>query len=215
MLLWHCQQFGLCGNTLHEPSFNAIDVRVRDPSVSYLTLSHCWGSFMPKRLLKSTLEPMKRSIRFDELSKTFQDALAVTRQLGMRYIWIDSLCIIQDSDEDWRRESAQMGHIYASSHCNLAATSAADGSEGLFFDRDTLPLQPLRVEVGPKTFNVVHNALWGRNVESAPLNRRRLGVSRTSPFEADYPLYFDSTILDMLRNDRMRVLSVWTTILYA
>ncbi|KAF1809599.1 HET-domain-containing protein, partial [Eremomyces bilateralis CBS 781.70] len=140
----------------------------------YLTLSHCWGENIPKRLLQRDLTNMMTSIRFKELSKSFQDALIITKELGFQYIWIDALCIIQDSDsdEDWRRESAQMCQVYSNSACNLAATASKDGSGGLFRPRDTRPLHPLRVRVGKSTHNVVDNQLWEREVERGPLNQR-------------------------------------------
>jgi hypothetical protein len=127
---------------------------------------------MPTRLLDQNLLAMKHSIVLGELPQTFQDALAFTRELGMRYIWIDSLCIIQNSEEDWQRESAQMCQIYSNSFCNLAATSARDGSEGLFRRRDTRLLQSLPVRVGGMKHNVVDYDMWERQVEAAPLNRR-------------------------------------------
>jgi Heterokaryon incompatibility protein (HET) len=71
------------------------------------------------------------------LPKTFQDALEVTRYFGVRYLWIDSLCILQDSQDDWRRESALTGQIYQDSYCNIAAMTAQDPTEGLFFHRKT------------------------------------------------------------------------------
>jgi hypothetical protein len=58
------------------------------------------------------------------LPKTFADAIEITRKLGVDYIWIDSLCIVQDDEDDWRREVALMEHVYGGSYLNLAATSA-------------------------------------------------------------------------------------------
>jgi hypothetical protein len=68
-------------------------------------------------------------------SKTFQDAVIVTRHLGFRYLWIDSLCIIQDDKQDWEREVARMALVYKGSQLTIAATSSKDGSEGCFGKR--------------------------------------------------------------------------------
>ena len=99
-------------------------------TTSYLTLSHCWGS---TRFLTTTLADLgtfQISLPVDRLSKTFQDALFATVRLGFRYIWIDSLCIVQDDLEDWRRESLLMHKVYKNSSCNISASGFSDGTRG-------------------------------------------------------------------------------------
>lgn len=106
--------------------------------VKYMTLSHCWGE---KRILittKSTFQDRMAGISVSQLPKTFQDAIKITRGLGMRYLWIDSLCIIQDDLSDWESESKKMASIYAGSQLNIAATQSADGDGGCFAERWTL-----------------------------------------------------------------------------
>ncbi|KAE8453294.1 hypothetical protein EG329_011361 [Mollisiaceae sp. DMI_Dod_QoI] len=68
--------------------------------------------------------------------QTFQDAIWVTQSLGFSYIWIDSLCIVQDDEDDWRQESALMSQVYGNAVVNIAATKAENGSVGLFAERD-------------------------------------------------------------------------------
>ncbi|KAL1614246.1 hypothetical protein SLS54_009896 [Diplodia seriata] len=68
---------------------------------AYAALSHCWVNHVPLRALKANIQDLQREIQEEELPRTFRDALAVTRQLGIPYLWIDSLCIIQDDKEDW------------------------------------------------------------------------------------------------------------------
>ena len=104
----------------------------------YTTLSHCWGKKRIVTTTKATLGQRKLEVQWPRLSRTFQDAINITRALGIRYIWIDSLCIIQDDKEDWERESAKMAEIYSCSYLNLAATGSADGDGGCFFNRSTL-----------------------------------------------------------------------------
>jgi hypothetical protein len=84
---------------------------------------------------QSSLKQYQESIPLHYLSKTFREAVLVCRNLGIRFLWIDSLCIIQDDPQDWERESAKMADIYSGSYLNLAAAAAADGREGLFFPR--------------------------------------------------------------------------------
>jgi hypothetical protein len=107
-------------------------------STSYATLSHCWGETMPIRLLKSNFEQYTECIPLELLPLTFQDAIAITNGLGIPYLWIDSLCIIQDSGEDWICEAPKMNSIYRGSALNIAASDASNSQEGCFGKRDSL-----------------------------------------------------------------------------
>jgi hypothetical protein len=73
-----------------------------------------------------------RQIKWQSLPKSFQDAVVFTRRLGIRYLWIDSLCIIQDSKEDWETQAAKMAMIYALAVLTLSAVNAEDSSVGCF-----------------------------------------------------------------------------------
>jgi hypothetical protein len=97
----------------------------------YIALSHCWGKLPQVRTLTTNIKQFEEEIVFDNLSKTFQDAIRVTKRLGIEYIWIDSLCIVKDDKNDWLQESERMGTVYANAYITLAATWAADGSGGL------------------------------------------------------------------------------------
>lgn len=102
----------------------------------YACLSHCWGKDNPPtRTLKSTIEEHKKDIPLSTLSKNFRDAIDICRRLSVGYLWIDSLCIIQDSEEDWNEEAVKMGDIYAIAHFTIAASSSKDGSGGCYKDR--------------------------------------------------------------------------------
>ncbi|KAM7222946.1 hypothetical protein V8F06_001502 [Rhypophila decipiens] len=93
---------------------------------------------MEQKLLLTidNLEQWKISIPPLDGRKTFQDAISVTRYLRLQYIWIVSLCIIQDSVDDWRNESTLMSKVYKFSACNISATEAKDDREGCFFSRE-------------------------------------------------------------------------------
>jgi hypothetical protein len=71
-------------------------------------------------------------LELDQLPLTFRDVVEVSRRLHITYVWIDSLCIIQDSDEDWRFEAASMADIYENAHITITASSAKDSTEGCF-----------------------------------------------------------------------------------
>ncbi|KAF7562106.1 hypothetical protein G7046_g2032 [Stylonectria norvegica] len=99
---------------------------------SYACLSHCWGGHQPLKTIKQTLTLHQRGIKWAALPQTFRDAIKVARELSIRYIWIDSLCIIQDDDIDWQQQSALMGDIYSRSTITIAASASGGPSEGLF-----------------------------------------------------------------------------------
>jgi hypothetical protein len=80
-----------------------------------------------------TLEANLESTPFEPLPLTFRDAISFTRMLGLRYLWIDSLCIIQDDEADWRFEAGQMAGVYQNAILTLGATAAASDEEGSFF----------------------------------------------------------------------------------
>lgn len=71
-------------------------------------------------------------IDWDDLPRTFQDAVITTRAIGIQYLWIDSLCIIQDDLGDWRQESSKMAEVYTNAWLTIAASYARDSTEGLF-----------------------------------------------------------------------------------
>lgn len=153
------------------------------PTGPYVALSHCWGSATFLQLSRATLEDFQRAIPMSSLPQTFQDAIWVTRRLHVRYLWIDSLCIMQDKDDlsDWVYEAALMHKVYSNSLLNIAATGASDSSNGLFVQRDpqefipaevNLPLQGLQPSAVPVKYQLTDISFWQKELSQAPLNRR-------------------------------------------
>ncbi|SPO07735.1 uncharacterized protein DNG_10430 [Cephalotrichum gorgonifer] len=101
----------------------------------YAALSHCWGPIQPMTLTRKTLEKLCGGIRTVDLPQTFQDAIWITHQLGLRYLWIDTLCILQDDHSDWVGESARMCNVYENSTLTIAATRSTGSSEGFLGNR--------------------------------------------------------------------------------
>lgn len=97
----------------------------------YVALSHCWGGHVPLTTTQGTLAARQCGIELDSLPKTFRDAIMVTRALDLQYIWIDSLCIIQDSRQDWNDQAPQMHRIYDNAVLTIAADGAVNGTVGL------------------------------------------------------------------------------------
>ncbi|KAI0551869.1 HET-domain-containing protein [Xylaria curta] len=96
----------------------------------YIALSYCWGDGDVVKTTNRNYDGMRTGILMSTLPKTIQDAIIVTRRLGQRYLWVDALCIIQDSKLDWEIESANMASVYRSSLLTLAASTAAAASDG-------------------------------------------------------------------------------------
>jgi hypothetical protein len=99
---------------------------------SWIALSHCWGNTLPLRTTTATEKLHRRKIT--HLPPTFQDAVTITRALGIRFLWIDALCIIQDSQQDWAAESSKMGRIYEDAFLTLQV-DAEDSSVSLLGPR--------------------------------------------------------------------------------
>ncbi|KAH7077655.1 heterokaryon incompatibility protein-domain-containing protein, partial [Paraphoma chrysanthemicola] len=101
---------------------------------SYACLSHCWGDrlYAPLKTTSATLDAFLAEVPWKDLPRTFRHAITFCFRLGISYLWIDSLCILQDSDDDWRHEGSKMADIYESALLTLAATKAANPTEGCF-----------------------------------------------------------------------------------
>ncbi|CZS98638.1 uncharacterized protein RAG0_07280 [Rhynchosporium agropyri] len=101
----------------------------------YAALSHCWGKLPVIQTHRSTLKERSVEIPWTNLSKTFQNAVTTTRLLSLKYLWIDSLCIIQDDAEDWEKESGSMASIYECAQIVIAASDGSDNNPGFLHDR--------------------------------------------------------------------------------
>ncbi|KAI8633541.1 HET-domain-containing protein [Xylariaceae sp. FL1651] len=98
----------------------------------YIALSHCWGGQIVPVLNASTLGPFRSAIPMTELPANFRDAIVITQNLGIRYLWIDSLCILQDSKEDWEKESRKMGDVYRNATLTISASASPGSKHGIF-----------------------------------------------------------------------------------
>lgn len=144
----------------------------------YLTLNHCWGRALFLTLTASTRAAMESGMALQALPTTFRDAIKVARHLGHDYLWIDSLCILQDSVEDWRAESAHMQEIDRYSSGTIAASAAACGDDGCFFPRDTHDAVPAQIAVRwadavkERDYLLMHSEYFAEQISQAPLNQR-------------------------------------------
>lgn len=151
-----------------------------ESKVNYLALSHCWGGEIDSRLLKSNILQKMESIDINDLPKNFQHAVSITKQLGYEYLWIDSLCIIQDDESDWEQESAKMGLVYSNAICVISAIGAASSHGGCFFPKDPMHQGVVVRRNADFTLTVrswiredkMLEKLFQENVERAPLTSR-------------------------------------------
>ena len=110
----------------------------RDRPLRYVALSHRWGSKKQHPRFctyNHNIEHFKKGIDFQSLPKTFQDAVKVTKGLGIRFLWIDSLCIIQEDPEDWKAECQRMEDVFSAAYCTIAASCASGTTDGFLKPR--------------------------------------------------------------------------------
>ncbi|KUJ22734.1 uncharacterized protein LY89DRAFT_308998 [Mollisia scopiformis] len=107
---------------------DTIRLESSDPSSPYVALSYCWGKTQPLKTTLQTLDRMSESIPVASLSNTFFNAVKITRALGFHYLWIDALCIVQDSKEDWTTQVGQMSKIYSRSTLTICIANDAQTS---------------------------------------------------------------------------------------
>ncbi|KAL1874779.1 hypothetical protein VTK73DRAFT_198 [Phialemonium thermophilum] len=154
----------------------------------FAALSYRWGTSKPCRTTTATKEQHQAGIRLVDLPKTFQDAVFVCKQLGVEYIWIDALCIVQDSTEDWKRESLKMGDVYRGALIVLAVHNATDTTQG-FLDGSLKPKKAVRLASdGGGEIDLDSRANFDADVTRSQLSKRgwvvqeRFLASRTIHF---------------------------------
>lgn len=143
----------------------------------FASLSYCWGSSLTVLTTQSSRQAHLYGIDLAGLPKTFHDAIRVTRHLGLRYLWIDSLCILQDDEVDWARESARMLDIFSNAYLVIAANHASDASEGCFHDRPprviTVANIPSIGKVNLQSVAISDEISWGGfSFDEEPLGKR-------------------------------------------
>ncbi|KAH8665083.1 heterokaryon incompatibility protein-domain-containing protein [Tricladium varicosporioides] len=149
--------------------------RAEKSKTQYIALSHKWGKSEFLNLRSSNIHQLSQEIRVNELPQTFKDAILASRILNVQYIWIDSLCIIQDSDTDWQTEASKMNKVYQNSLCNIAASESDGPGYGLFRQKDPSLWTPFsvkfRTDFIEDDYLCFHNQ-WHTVRDKSPLSKR-------------------------------------------
>jgi hypothetical protein len=151
-------------------------LRLHDPQpgddTRYIALSHRWGSDIPLQTLKGNLSTLKETINFNDLPKTFRDAVTITREVKVRFLWIDSLCIIQDDEEDWAKEATLMENVFSSAYCTIAASCARGTNDGFLKSRRERQCVEMQVGSFPPFYICELIDDFRGDVEQGDLNKR-------------------------------------------
>jgi hypothetical protein len=145
----------------------------------YVTLSHCWGKHRFLTLRRSNEKLLTtKGVRISELNLNFQEAIKVAKSIGMRYIWIDSICIVQGDDGDFKTEGNYMHKVYRFSYCNIVAADSPDSTFGVFRERDAKSIIPAVYEAGDDsklengTWRILKENLWKDELLETPIYAR-------------------------------------------
>ncbi|CAG7559022.1 unnamed protein product [Fusarium equiseti] len=103
-----------------------VNAKLLEIDSEYTALSYCWGGALQAALKRENFASYQERISWDRIPKTIQDAIITTERLGIHHIWVDSFCIIQDSDDDKKEEISQMSQVYTHSAVTIIARRAAN-----------------------------------------------------------------------------------------
>lgn len=144
----------------------------------YVALSYCWGDRVkPKiRLKTASYSEMIKRIEVQDMTKTHQEAIQISRELGYQYLWIDAICIIQDSTEDWQTESLKMTDVYGNADLTLVAGRAGDSTKGFIANHFQPAIAPHRLEytnpAAPEEGSSACFVTLPRSLEKGPVEAR-------------------------------------------
>jgi hypothetical protein len=112
----------------------------------------------------------------ENMPQTFKDAIQTTQRLGIHYLWIDALCLLQQDADEWLRESPLMHEVYGNATLSLAAVSSMNNEQGLYRKRSKSGAPPATVSLissgGTLDCRVVREDFWQGEILSEPLYQR-------------------------------------------
>lgn len=142
-------------------------------TVSWVALSYCWGPAATKFTLRSdTFQDFRVGIALDKWPATLRDAIQVTQDLNLQYLWIDALCILQDSTPDWRAEAARMQDVYSGAAITILACESPSTTAGIYSPRPPIALEPCQISLRN-----------GEDIWLRPSFRNAVDMSSTNPLQ--------------------------------
>ncbi|KAG8157951.1 hypothetical protein KVR01_012223 [Diaporthe batatas] len=177
------------------PELRLIGTKSTD-SMSYTALSHPWGDPPHFRTLRSNISRHTTGMEFDSLPRTFRHAVTITRALGLEYLWIDSICIIQGKDGDFKEESTRMEDVFSNAYCVLAASSSTGQDDGFLKQRSQRQSISFQQENKPPVFVSEFIDDFNRDVLESNLNGRgwvlqERALARRTIYFTDTQTYFE------------------------
>lgn len=149
----------------------------------YATLSYCWGGDQKFKAEKSNLPLlMETGFPIASLPVVLRETIGLCRKIGLLYLWIDALCIVQDDEDDWAEESARMGSIYQNAHLTIAAASSVSVETAYLGNRRDQSRQPIEFSVPPATPGCPSTTVSARR---DPLSWHTHTVRITPPIQED------------------------------
>lgn len=144
----------------------------------YIALSYCWGTSQTFTTTSTTINDRYTGFDIDDLPKTLRDAVEICGHFGIGWLWIDALCIIQDSISDWETESANMDAVYRNALVTISASAAKNTEEGIIVERDSTAVHPVKLRskcsTGDKTGTILAHPkiMTMYQLDRSPLNNR-------------------------------------------
>lgn len=179
----------LSGNASH-PQIRLQDNHPGGKVPQYIALSYCWGGDQPFKLLNHLIQPWIKDMPYAPLPQTLKDAIQVTMGLGLQHLWIDALCIIQDSNQDKAEQISRMADIYEQAHVTISAARATAVPEGFLHSRYIAGEQSFRMPFTCEDGQPSTVILWqGREPDAwEPIDKRSwcLQESILSPRVLEY-----------------------------
>ena len=136
----HCKVAQMQWQQLPGVEFKVIDIKRKcivkaPPQCSFIALTYVWGKVQQPKLTEKTAPLLMREggleTIWSQIPMTIRDAIVVSQELGERYLWVDALCITQDSERDMMIQILRMRQIYSAAKCTIAAVSSDSADAGL------------------------------------------------------------------------------------
>ncbi len=168
------------------PSHKSRILTTNGQRAPYVALSHCWGTGFQLEpwtpLTNKTIKLFEKELPHEPLPLNFQHAMTIAKRLGFRYLWIDCLCIVQDSKEDWAREAKRMGTVYRNATLTIFAAASEHSRSGILRTNTHIP------DLGTRHLRVFPGRGKGRRAEEVHIGTSMSRLHNLRMLESEAPL---------------------------